>query len=92
MRSALRYQPRSYPGRVAMFVPSDSYAGPEFRALRDDTSSRGWEAYVSEPLLRQTVPGHHNDMLRGGNAATLATHLRALIEESLPTARARSIP
>ncbi|HLL81309.1 MAG TPA: amino acid adenylation domain-containing protein, partial [Longimicrobium sp.] len=83
MRSALRYEPTMYPGRIALFVPSERPAGPEFRPLREVP---GWEAYVTEPPLKQTVPGDHNDMVLGENAAALATHLRAAIEESLPAA------
>jgi thioesterase domain-containing protein/acyl carrier protein len=87
MRAARRYEPRPYHGRVAMFVASERYASPEFRPLRDGDSPPGWEAYVSEPLLKQKVAGDHNTMVRGENAATLARHLRAVIEESLLTAQ-----
>ena len=80
MRSALRYEPRPYPGRIAMFVPGERVAGPEPGPLRD---MPGWEAYVSEPLLMRTVPGHHDTMVLGENAAALARHLRAVMEESL---------
>ena len=83
MRSALRYEPKLYPGRIALFAPSERPAGPEFRPLREVS---GWEAYVSGPPLKQTVPGDHNSMVLGENAAALAGHLRAAIEESLPEA------
>jgi thioesterase domain-containing protein/acyl carrier protein len=89
MRSALRYEPKLYPGRIAMFVPSERAAGPELSPLRDGGSSPGWEAYVSEPVLKQTVPGHHDNMVLGENAAALARHLRAVMEESLLTAHMR---
>ena len=83
MASALRYEATLYPGRIAMFVPSERIAGPEFRPLQDVP---GWEAYASEPLVKQTVPGNHNNMVLGENAAVLAGHLREVIEESLLTA------
>jgi thioesterase domain-containing protein len=83
MRSALRYEPKLYPGRIALFEPSERSGGPEFRPLREVP---GWEAYVAEPPLQQTVPGDHNGMVRGENAAALAGNLRAAIDESLAAA------
>jgi thioesterase domain-containing protein/acyl carrier protein len=87
MASALRYEAQPYAGRIAMFVPSEYHAGPEFRPLQDVP---GWEAYAAETLGKQTVPGDHNDMVLGENAAVLAAHLRAVIEESLLAAHVAS--
>jgi hypothetical protein len=77
---------------IAMFVPSERTAGPEFRPLRDGASLPGWEAYVSKPRLRQPVPGNPNVMGLGENAAALGRRLRAVIEQTLVTAHVPEPP
>ncbi len=83
MRSAFRYEPGVYPGRIVLFVPSEHHADPESPPPPGDTPSPGWATYTARPLLKQTVPGYHGNMVMGEHAGELARHLRTLISDSL---------
>jgi amino acid adenylation domain-containing protein len=77
----VRYTPRVYAGRLALFLPSEAMSG--FESRRGWSDPDAWRPYTTEPLLVQPVPGHHATMGTGRSAEVLARRLRAAIDEAL---------
>jgi thioesterase domain-containing protein/acyl carrier protein len=75
-----RYTPAVYPGRLVLFHPTESL---ERDRQTEWSGAAGWRPYTSEPLLVQSVPGHHATMASGPHAATLARRLRAVMDDVL---------
>jgi thioesterase domain-containing protein len=76
-----RYDAAVYPGRLVLFVPSETLEGfGEPEGFGDRT---GWSPYTTEPLRVETVPGHHATMASGPRAVRMAERLRAVVDDAL---------
>jgi thioesterase domain-containing protein/acyl carrier protein len=80
-----RYAARVYPGRIALFRPGEALPGLESQL--EWTAPEGWRPYTAEPLVVETIPGHHATFTRGPQAAALAERLRAAVDDALSAGR-----
>ena len=84
-RSARRYAPAPYTGRVVLFQASSSSAGStrDLAAWKRLQVER-WSAIVPRGLDVGEVPGRHLDLLGPPHADVLAARLSAMLQTALP--------
>ena len=75
VRLATAYEVRPYPGRIALFRPTEAPVAIEGPA------DRGWGRWADEVEVVQ-VPGHHHTMVKEPHACVLARQLRAYLHAS----------
>jgi thioesterase domain-containing protein len=84
-RSARRYAPAPYAGRVTLLQATDSSSGSqdEVKALSRRQVER-WSAIVTGGLDVHEVPGHHFDLLGPPHIEVLAARIAAMLEAASP--------
>jgi thioesterase domain-containing protein len=79
-----KYQPRTYEGRVLLLRASEvsEVMKRTAGAIYDDPAC-GWQAYCTQPLLVESVPGDHESMNLEPNVRVVGAVLQRYIDETL---------
>jgi thioesterase domain-containing protein/acyl carrier protein len=98
-RAAQRYAPPVYPGRLTLLRSSEKMPGPVAQEQQlDQGPTMGWEAFSSQPVVVQEVPGDHLSMMTAPHVQALAESLRRHLREGdaapplAPSAQTASSP
>ncbi len=73
----LKYRPRPYPGKVALFMVQQS------SRMKNMLTEAEWKNLVTGPLETHIVPGGHGEMFAEPDVQTLAAMLKARLDQPL---------
>jgi len=74
MWAVIRYTPRSYPGRIELFLTLESLESPRAPHL-------GWQELTTGGVALHVIPGVHNTITGANGAEIEEAHIRCLAEQ-----------